>query len=641
MKSEVLAAIGAEGLRRPAAVNAALAANDRVKYAFSLLQMAATHADHPELPPASLQQERLACGIDDPTLDAVTACARRTGDAYLIPQTARLLGDVAADLRVMAAPVVEAGLPGFANRLDALLAGLPDVAEDRLAAADLAAITQAVPEADGADSLHRLVMDLHKALNRLQAGLAEERIDGAAAYGLAAADRPRVAAFMAGLNRTARLKFDHPGLGTTATRSGDRLVIQNDIGTTDAHVIVVHVQGLTVAVTYTDVHEERLAFFQDMLAGHAPSWEGTRAGQLGGAGFQLTTGRYQAADEAACRDYLEFLGSRLVFLIDWNRARKQLRAFLPGKARIGLLRWAAEQEIGHRAFVELGGARLINQAIESVAGSAMHFGDRLSDVLGLAETESFLRFVLSASTDCLTARRSSSLLRDRIRAELARHFSNEARRRLEVAADHAALIFELACLVRDSVMAPREVAADRLAARARAFEHDADQLVADTWEATERRPDCAAFGPLLHAADDSADALEDAVFFVVLLADAMPDGAVPDPAVAEKLQSLAGLVVEATQEWLKAVLHAAHAEDRGAAEDADDFLIAIDRVRALEHQVDDAERLLTEASVRYATDFRQLHLYTALGGRLEEAADALRRASLILRDKVLGEVVDG
>ena len=128
----------------------------------------------------------------------------------------------------------------------------------------------------------------------MQAALAEEHIDGAAAYGLTDADRPRVAAFMAGLNRTAGLKFDHPGLGTTATRSGDRLVIQNDIGTTDAHVIVVHVEERTVTVTYTDIHPERLRFFQDLLARYAPDWESTRTGQLSGADFQLATGRYTA-----------------------------------------------------------------------------------------------------------------------------------------------------------------------------------------------------------------------------------------------------------------------------------------------------------------------------------------------------------
>ena len=39
------------------------------------------------------------------------------------------------------------------------------------------------------------------------------------------------------------LEFKHPRLGITATRSGPRLIIQNDIGTTDAHVVVIHVEG--------------------------------------------------------------------------------------------------------------------------------------------------------------------------------------------------------------------------------------------------------------------------------------------------------------------------------------------------------------------------------------------------------------
>jgi len=38
--------------------------------------------------------------------------------------------------------------------------------------------------------------------------------------------RTLVEAFMRGLNRTAPLKFDHPGLGTTATESGADVLIQ-------------------------------------------------------------------------------------------------------------------------------------------------------------------------------------------------------------------------------------------------------------------------------------------------------------------------------------------------------------------------------------------------------------------------------
>ena len=74
-------------------------------------------------------------------------------------------------------------------------------------------------------------------------------------------------------------------------------------------------------------------------------------------------------------------------------------------------------------------------------------------------------------------------------------------------------------------------------------------------------------------------------------------------------------------------------------EDASDFLIAVDGVFELEHQVDDAERALTLAAVRQAQDFRQLHLYIAMAHSLETAADALKWAGLNARDYVLGNVL--
>jgi hypothetical protein len=95
-------------------------------------------------------------------------------------------------------------------------------------------------------------MDLHKVLNRLAAGCAEEIVSGAHVFGLRPDDHRSVESFMRGLEETRGLKFDHPGLDTMATRSGDRLLIQNDIGTTDAHVVV---------ITYTDVHRARAKFF--------------------------------------------------------------------------------------------------------------------------------------------------------------------------------------------------------------------------------------------------------------------------------------------------------------------------------------------------------------------------------------------
>ena len=59
------------------------------------------------------------------------------------------------------------------------------------------------------------------------------------------------------------------------------------------------------------------------------------------------------------------------------------------------------------------------------------------------------------------------------------------------------------------------------------------------------------------------------------------------------------------------------------------------RVAALEHEADDAERALTYAAVQDTQDFRQLHLYAEMGSGLEEAADALKRASLFAPEGAL------
>ena len=174
----------------------------------------------------------------------------------------------------------------------------------------------------GDDSVHLLVMDLHKALNGVAAAAAVEEIDGAHVYGLDDAGRARVRAFMGGLNRTARLAFGHPGLETTAGRVGARLTIQNDIGATDAHVLVVHVEGLAVTTTYTDVHRIRAKFFMTLFADEAVEWSPLAENQdrdlAEGEAFYLLNGVYHGRDEADLDRFLAFLGSRIVFLIDWN-----------------------------------------------------------------------------------------------------------------------------------------------------------------------------------------------------------------------------------------------------------------------------------------------------------------------------------
>src|SRR5271165_1177411 len=315
MKSQVLEAIGEKDLNQPAQIGAALAANDRIKYYLSLLQSSVTHANHPEQTANSLQHERLACGIQNRALDDLVAKSQREGaSGYRLPGCAAVLEQIALDLRVMAAPVLAAGnaqssRAEFADRVDRALVALSRLPEDSIEGSFIDQLTRA----DGADGLHRLVMDLHKVLNGMQAALAEERLDGASVYQIDDADRPIVAAFMAGLNRTAPLKFNHPGLGTTATRIGERLVIQNDIGTTDAHVIVIHVEGNDVLMTHTDVHPERVQFLREMLTRYAVEWgeaESKQAESLAsGLPFHMITGRFHARDSAELLAYLNFLAS--------------------------------------------------------------------------------------------------------------------------------------------------------------------------------------------------------------------------------------------------------------------------------------------------------------------------------------------
>jgi len=633
MKTQVIETLGEDSLTLPAQIEAGLAANDRLKYYFTLLQVARSHADQPDQPASFLKQERLAAGIGDGALDRVVAATHKEGLSYRVPGCQQMMAAVAEDARRMAAPAD----PAIKERLNRLLGALPRADHDLVEGRAIDNITRA--DSDHGDTLHRLVMDLHKQLNALQAGLAEEQIEGAAAYHLRETDADLVRAFMVGLNRTAPLKFGHPGLGTTATSSGSRLVIQNDIGTTDAHVIVIHVEEMNVTLTYSDVHLERLQFFRSLFDQFAVTWTNPNSSQTAtladGAPFFLTTSSFDATDRTQLLAYLDHLGSRLVFLIDWNRARKQLRGFLNGEQRLRLLRWAADANIGHRGFLELGGAHLIWGAVETTAATSIHLGDRLSDVLGEESAFAFVQFVFKTAAEGLLARQSDSLIRDRIRAELLNHLNTAEARLLGIALDHAGLIFEIATAIRDRVFGPPGDGAksEGLAKRARHWEHEADTFVVEVAASVRRRPELQPFHRLIEAADDSADQLEEVAFLLGLFESKANEWTL------KSLQPLAGIIADASQEWVKAVGHAQHVQRHGPRDDADDFLTAIDRLSALEHDADDAERAISLLALKKATDFRELHLLSKIAQGLGEASDSLKHASVVLRDHVIGDVL--
>ena len=636
-KTRILDSLNEHTLLLPSLVNMALAANDRVKYRFTLLQTAQSHAERPDAPSTSLHSERLAAGVQNNNLDQVVDNSVKVDSGrYRIPKSHGIIQDALSDVAEMLAPLRTAELPesdGFARRLQAF--AMPEIHNDELAAEAIRAITSG--DRTGGDSLHLLVMDMHRALNALQASLAGETIDGCRAYGIHDADRPLIAAFMAGVNRTAPLKFDHPGLSATATRVGDKLVLQNDIGTTDAHVLVIHVTGRTVTVTYTDVHLPRLLFFQSLFEKYAVDWQDTRsrtdAGMEDGV-YHLCVGAYPARSSAQLRAYLDHLGSRLVFLIDWNRARKRLRRFVPRKAAIKLLKWAADEDIGHMAWLKAGGEQLIFDAMSFAYGRQLKPGDRLDDLLTESRAIQFLRFNLTQALDGLRQGRPVSLIGDEIRTELASQVRSTEDALLDTSLEHAGLIVELADTVRAALEAAqsghqRDVTA--MAEKAKAWETAADKEL-NSARSTLLEGENFIF-QLMSEADDIADDLEEAVFHITLSPKA-------SSASIDALRRLVEAVSNASRAFVKALAASRHARRGVPREDIDDFLQAVHAIRTMEHASDQAEREVKRTLASGSQAYAEVFGIVEAARNLEEAADGLMHVALLLRDHVMGKVTN-
>ena len=533
----------------------------------------------------------------------------------------------------MLAPISGQLRRGLDERLARQLAGIT------LAQHVLGSAIDAITSGDKSrgDSLHLIVMDAHRALNQLQVEIAAEQIAGAHVYNLSAAGREQVSAFMTGLNRTAPLKFDHPGLGTTATEYDNKLVIQNDIGTTDAHVLVIRVAELTVTFTYTDIHLPRLDFFQSLFRNTETTWEKTSRKSddaFETSGYFLATATFRAEDMTGLQGYLEFLGSRLVFLIDWNKARKQLRRFIGKNNAVSLLQWAADNDVGHRGLLEIGGEQALNEAIEFAAGSRLHYGDRLDKVLGSERTEEFLRFALRIAATGLRQKRSGRVIKDEIKTRLSSYFESAYISLLVLAQRHAEFIMELATALRDAIyttdLAENRNRFVKLAKRAAVWESKAD-VIFNTARAEARRiSKSSTLLRFFERADDAADHLEDAVAILPLIV-----GAITVAKDMEPIREMADQMVESVQEFVRCLENGINVSRSDTQADMDDFLNAVDRMVDLEHQADDLFRSAREKVVVTADNFRELFLLMELANMIESATNSLNHGAQILRTSIM------
>jgi len=638
-KVAIIEQIGERGLLLPELIARGLVANDRVNYFLTLLQSAQARAYAPQQPVPNLRMQREASGVGDVSLDhVVEASVNRGNQTTYIPGACVIIDRLFEELRRMVS-AVEAASPArpelkeraalYKRRLEELNASVPCCPDDMVTDATINGLVSL--SRNGHDTVHQLIVDLQGELGGLQADVSPENVDGARAYGLTESDRALVGVFMAGVRETAGLKFDHPGLGTTAARDGAWLSIQNDLGSTEAHVIVFHVADLSVTITYTDVHRGRARFFQDLLLKYHLTW--TVAQTTTGVSYEMTEGQYVAETPEQLAEFLSFAGSRLVFLIDWNRARKRLARLVSKSESVALLRWAADNNIGHRAFLQAGDIRLVETAFERAVPLQTRLGTRLDELLGRQAARLFLMAVLRTASAGLTAGQSTRLIEDKVEAELLRYLETPERHVLAGVAEHATMIAALADRVRHEFTLRKNHEGGDHGSRTSELAHGwtarADEMLRHETRYMESSGGGHQLRPLLTEAGGAATALEETAFMLPLLPGAI------DPKMLGLLEGLADQVGATAREYVRCLEEGKDLSRSSDRRDIDSFLVTVDRLTALGRQTNLSRRTITERILRGSGDCHELYVLTTLADGFERAASRLASCGSIVRDEVL------
>jgi hypothetical protein len=623
----------------PELVIRGFAANDRLKYYLALLQAAEAHASMPGQPVQSLRAEREASGVSDESFDRTIEETRDVGGQTLeIPRVSALVEHLFDELHLMLQPLQAAASAGsdlgirceiYRRRLDDLILHAPACHDDRVSVSAITAFTAL--SRNGHDTIYQLALDLHRELNRLQGSISIDTVDGASSYNVPGSHRELVRAFMEGVNETSPLKFDHPGMATTATGEGNRLTIHNDLSATDAHAIAIQVDGLTATLTYTDAHRPRVRFLQDLMGPYEIAWSAATAD----AEADTIVGRFGADTPDHLKQYLTYLGSRLVFLVDWNRARKRLARVVRKSDAIAILKWAADNNIGHRAFLQVGDVHLIDTALERADHFHVRPGARLDEWLGRNAARLFLMSVMRTASSGLRAGHSLSLIEDEVEAELLRHLDTADRYVFRGAVDHATAIAALAERLRAAILHIKNggSAADvsqQTQDLARTWSARADQIARHSSRLVGRMSNGHHLGLLFTEGACAIESLDEAAFLLTLVSPAI------DPRTLSLLDSLADLMGGAFREYARCLEEGRELSSASARSDVDGFLIKIDRLVDLNRQATAAKREIVERSFRTPGDFRDHYLVAVMAGEFGQAAASVARCGLIVRDHVLG-----
>ena len=642
-KLSIVEELGEKELLVPGLVNSALIANNKIKYYFTLLQSAREKAQQPEKEYSNLKTERITAGENDTSLDTVVNSAMKVEeDSYLIPGSGKIIDSILWCMDEMIKPLLISSwvdAAEFSLRLEELRSKITSGNTELVTGELIQQITSGNREKS--DSLHLLVMDMHHELNQLQKAVAVEMIDGASTYMLEKDDKELIKAFMAGVNRTAPLKFGHPGLGTTATRADGKLLIQNDIGETDAHVMVIDVDERDVSITYTDIHMPRLLFFQSLFERFDVEWADTvsRSGKhtLKSGVYHLSVGIFRAENNADAVSFLDHLGSRIVFLIDWNRARKMLKNFMKNRDAIDLLKWAADNDIGHRGFLVLGGEKLVFDSLEMVSRVPIHYGEPLSQVIGREKTIEFFQWSMKRATSGLLENQAHMLLQDEIKTEMLRYFRTVQQELFELCSEHVSFTVEVAISVSDTVIqllyGGETDLPERSARRNKLWESRADDIV-NKVRALSRRTEAADFFvKFIVLSDDVLDYLEEASYLLTLA-----PANVRSKKIMMEISNMAELAREGCQEFLKALYSSQFVRSNFNQEEMQYFLMSVTRIFNIEEDCDVALRKIRRTILAQSADHRESLVALELANNIERSTNSLMIAALTLREDIFENI---
>ena len=403
-------------------------------------------------------------------------------------------------------------------------------------------------------------------------------------------------------------------------------------------MIVIAVKNNSVTVTHTDVHRARAKFFIGLFDKFQVKWSGLDRHVAAGLGednaFFLVTGEFQADSASDRNAFLAALGAALVFLIDWNRARKLLRNWVAKDDAVRILEWAARQRVGHRALLELGGNELIGAAVRNAAPSRIGFGERLDQALGRNAAIDFLKTAMRVSTEALSAGRSVRLVRDQIEADLVRHLERVGSALLTIVLRQVGLAHDVTAAIAHHIaalQAGRPIDGKLLAARASQIERKADHLAIEARKEVARLDADPIIEQLVDRVEQSVDELEQAAFIASLT----PAGI--DPALLSTLAELCAVATTAT-EAAASGLAAAVEVPEGRRIDSEDVLNAVTRLIDAEHAADERERSVTAqvfgGGFNVTTSLSVLELARAI----ERATDQLAGFGHLLRRHIMTEL---